>query len=158
MGISDVDIRNNHIWGNKLLGIDIGLDGPTPEGNGTTAMPVLTLAHYDPASGKTVIDGDVPDSVTGIFGPAIHFYANDTDDPSGYGEGQRSIGSIQVTTRPHFHFEAVGDLTGQFISATATRVNYVGFAKPPVGLVKAEGITEGLLTQTSEFSRWLEVR
>jgi hypothetical protein len=81
-----------------------------------------------------------------------------TGDPSGYGEGQRSLGSIQVLTPPHFHFEATGDLTDQFISATATRINYVGFAKPPVGLTKPEGISEGLLTQTSEFSRWLEVR
>ncbi len=151
-GVADVSIRDNRIWGNKLLGIDVGLDGPTPDGgNGTTAVPVLTLAHYDPVSGKTVIEGDLPKSVTGIFNAAIHFYANDSGDPSGYGEGQRSLGSIQVATPPHFHFEAAGDLTGQFISATATRINYVGFAKP-------EGISEGLLTQTSEFSRWLQVR
>jgi hypothetical protein len=151
-GVADVAIRDNRIWGNKLLGIDVGLDGPTPDGgNGTIAVPVLTLAHYDPVSGKTVIEGDLPKSVTSIFNAAIHFYANDTGDPSGYGEGQRSLGSIQVATPPHFHFEAAGDLTGQFISATATRINYVGFAKP-------EGISEGLLTQTSEFSRWLEVR
>ncbi len=158
-GVADVAIRDNRIWGNKLLGIDVGLDGPTPDGgNGTIAVPVLTLAHYDPVSGKTVIEGDLPKSVTGLFNAAIHFYANDTGDPSGYGEGQRSLGSIQVLTPPHFHFEAAGDLTGQFISATATRINYVGFAKPPVGLMKPEGISEGLLTQTSEFSRWLEVR
>jgi hypothetical protein len=158
-GVADVAIRDNRIWGNKLLGIDIGLDGPTPDGgNGTIAVPVLTLAHFDPVSGKTVIEGDLPKNVTGLFNAAIHFYANDTGDPSGYGEGQRSLGSIQVLTPPHFHFEAAGDLTGQFISATATRINYVGFAKPPVGLAKPEGISEGLLTQTSEFSRWLEVR
>jgi len=148
----DVAIRDNRIWGNKLLGIDIGLDGPTPDGgNGTIAAPVLTLAHYDPVSGNTVIEGDLPRSVTGLFNAAIHFYANETGDPSGYGEGQRPLGSIQVSTPPHFRFAIAGDLTGQFISATAMRINYVGFAKP-------EGISEGLLTQTSEFSRWLEVR
>jgi hypothetical protein len=151
-GVADVAIRDNRIWGNKLLGIDVGLDGPTPDGgNGTIAVPVLTLANYDPVSAKTVIEGDVPKSALGLLNAIIHFYANDTGDPSGYGEGQRPLGSILVVTPPHFHFEAAGDLTGQFISATATRVNYVGFAKP-------EGIDQGLLTQTSEFSRWLEVR
>jgi len=151
-GVADVAIRDNRIWGNKLLGIDIGLDGPTPDGgNGTIGAPVLTLAHYDPVSAKTVVEGDLPKNAAGLFNAAIHFYANDTGDPSGYGEGQRSLGSIQVLTPPHFHFEAAGNLTGQFISATATRINYVGFAKP-------EGIDQGLLTQTSEFSLWLEVR
>jgi hypothetical protein len=145
-GVADVAVRDNRIWGNKLLGIDVGLDGPTPDGgNGTIAVPVLTLAHFDPLSGKTIIEGDLPESVTtGFLAAAIHFYANDTGDPSGYGEGQRSLGSIRVLTPPHFHFEAAGDLSGQFISATATRIKFVGF--------------DELLTQTSEFSRWLEVR
>ncbi|MBV9188566.1 MAG: hypothetical protein JO093_23365, partial [Acidobacteria bacterium] len=44
-----------------------------------------------------------------------------------------------------------GDLTGQFISATMTRIRYVGFAKP-------EGIDQLFLTQTSEFSPAIEVR
>ena len=153
-GVGDVAIRDNRIFGNALLGIDIGLNGPTPDG--AILMPVLTLAHYDPVSGKTIIEGDLPKSVGGTFGPLVHFYANDTGDPSGYGEGQRPLGSISVPQQVHFRFEAAGNLTGQFISATTTRLLYLGFAKPEP--IKPEGIVEGLLSQTSEFSRWIEVR
>jgi hypothetical protein len=155
-GAGDVAIRDNRIFSNTLLGIDIGLDGPTPEG-AVTPMPALTLAHYDPASGKTIIEGDVPKSALGTFGPLVHLYASDTGDPSGYGEAQRALGSVSVMSQQlHFHFEASGNLTGQFISATTTRLLYVGFAKPET--IKPEGIDQGLLSQTSEFSRWIEVR
>ena len=46
-----------------------------------------------------------------------------------------------------------GDLTEQFMTATATRINFIGFAKPD-----PDGIDQGFLTQTSEFSRAIEVR
>jgi hypothetical protein len=150
-GVGDVAIRDNRIFSNALLGIDIGLDGPTPDG-AVTSMPVLTLAHYDPVSGKTIIEGDIQKNPGSAYNPLVHFYANDAGDPSGYGEAQRALGSVSVTQpQLHFRFEAAGNLTGQFISATTTRLNYVGFAKP-------EGIDQGLLSQTSELSRWIEVR
>jgi hypothetical protein len=151
-GVADVAIRNNRIWGNALLGIDIGLDGPT-QTSGGIPMPSLTLAHYDPVIGKTVIEGDVGNSATNIFSVAIDFFANDAPDPAGLGEGQRPLGNTGVTgTLPsHFRFTVDGNLTGQFISATATRNRFVGFAKP-------EGIEQGFLTQTSEFSPVIEVR
>ncbi|MDP9362121.1 MAG: hypothetical protein M3P29_11785 [Acidobacteriota bacterium] len=152
-GVYDVSVLGNRIWGNALLGIDIGLDGPTlstkSEFDVLIGVPALTLAHYDPASAKTVIEADIPSN-----GGILSFYANDASDPSGYGEGQRPIGTTPVgvyTTATHFHFEVDGDLTGQFITATNTRSYYTGFAKP-------EGIEQGFLTQTSEFSRAIEVR
>jgi hypothetical protein len=154
-GVSDVAIRNNHIWGNKLLGIDIGLDGPTQSGTGVVTMPAVTLAHYDPVTRQTVIEGDFsPGGST--FSDEIDVYANDAPDPTGLGEGQRPIGVLRVPTSPppsphHFRLAVDGDLTGQFISATLTRAVYVGFAKP-------EGIEQLLLTQTSEFSPTIEVR
>jgi hypothetical protein len=154
-GVNDVSVRNNRIWGNRLLGIDIGLDGPTEStssgfGEILTA-PVLTLAHYDPVSKKTIIEGDLA-SATDAYNFRIDVYANQDVDPSGYGEGQSPLGSLVVTrSQPHFHFEADGDLTGMRVTATNTRLHYIGFAKP-------EGIDQGFLTQTSEFSRWLEVR
>lgn len=158
-GLTDVSVRNNRIWGNRLLGIDIGLDGPTLSSKSDYAdpigMPALTLAHYDPVSKKTIIEGDIPVTATaGVFNFTINLFANDSADPSGYGQGQRPLGTARFSfPTTHFHFEADGDLTGQLITATNTRTNYVGFAKPD-----PEGIDQGFLTQTSEFSRWLEVR
>jgi hypothetical protein len=150
-GVADVAIRSNRIWGNALLGIDIGLDGPTQTSAGIS-MPSLTLAHYDPVLGKTVVEGDINTSIS-TFTVSIDFFGNDAPDPTGLGEGQRPLGSVRVDSLlpAHFRFTVEGDLTGQFISATTTRVRYVGFAKP-------EGITKALLTQTSEFSPTIEVR
>jgi hypothetical protein len=151
-GVADVAIRGNYIWGNKLLGIDIGLDGPTQSGTGVVTMPAVTLAHYDPVTRKTVIEGDFS-SGGSTFSDEIGLYANDAPDPTGLGEGQRPIGVVGVPTNQPHHFRLAvdGDLTGQFISATLTRGIYVGFAKP-------EGIDQLLLTQTSEFSPAIEVR
>ncbi|MGA8807991.1 MAG: right-handed parallel beta-helix repeat-containing protein [Thermoanaerobaculia bacterium] len=157
-GVKDVAVRNNRIWSNRLLGIDVGLDGPTASAPGTFGdpvnAPVLTIARFDPVSNKTIIEGDVPDtkniSVTGLN---INIYASDAADPSGYGEGQRSIGSLSIAgPDTHFQFAADGDLTGQWITATNTRTHYVGFAKP-----EPQGINQGFLTQTSEFSRGIPV-
>jgi hypothetical protein len=157
-GVKDVSVRNNRIWSNKLLGIDIGLDGPTASSPGTFGdpvnAPVLTIARFDPVSNKTIIEGDVPDTKNiAVTGLNINIYASDAADPSGYGEGQRSIGSLFVAgPDTHFQFAADGDLTGQWITATNTRTHYVGFAKP-----EPEGINQGFLTQTSEFSRGIPV-
>jgi hypothetical protein len=153
-GLFDVSVIDNQIWNNGLLGIDIGLDGPTLSTNAnlvTLTVPTLTLAHYDPVSKKTIIEGDVTGN--GV----VNFYANDNVDPSGYGEGQRPLGYIGNNSlavppvKGHFHFEVDGDLTGQFIAATNTRYDFHIAAKP-------EGSEQGYLTQTSEFSRAIEVR
>jgi len=155
-GVGYVSIRNNRIWGNKLLGIDIGLDGPTQTGPGVVTMPAITLAHYDPVSRQTVIEGDFTGGST--FNDEIEVYANDAPDPTGLGEGQRPVGVVRIPTGPpsippshHFRVAVDGDLTGQFVSATLTRAIYEGFAKP-------QGIDELLFTQTSEFSPAIEVR
>lgn len=153
-GVADVAIRKNRIWGNKLLGIDIGLDGPTQSGTGIVPMPSLTLAYYDPITRKTIIDGDIsPSNPPSTFNSEVALFANDASDPTGLGEGQRPLGAVSVPTNQpnHFRFTVDGDLTGQFISATTTRIRYVGFAKP-------EGIDQLFFTQTSEFSPTIEVR
>jgi hypothetical protein len=158
-GVKDVAVRNNQIWSNRLLGIDVGLDGPTASVPGTFGdpvnVPVLTIARFDPASNKTIIEGDVPDTTNiSVTGLVINIYASDAADPFGYGEGQRPIGSVFVGgPSTHFQLAVDGDLTGQWITATNTRTHYVGFAKPT-----PEGINQGFLTQTSEFSRGIPVQ
>jgi hypothetical protein len=158
-GVIDVGVRNNRIWGNRLLGIDIGLDGPTMSSvtdyKDLLTVPVLTIAHYDPAANKTIIEGDIPTPASGFhdeFGFRISFFANDAADPSGFGEGQRPIGfAATVPPSAHFRFEAAGDLTGQWITATNAHTSFRIAAKPL-------GIDQGFLTQTSEFSRGIPVR
>jgi hypothetical protein len=154
-GVADVSVRDNRTWENGGLGIDVGLDGPTASSGNNITAPVLTLAFYDPATKQTVIEGDLPKPIQTTFVPTVELFANDAPDPSGYGEGQRRLGGIGLIGPfpVHFRFAVDGDLTGQFITATATRASYYGFAKPG-----PKGITQGFLTQTSEFSRAIEVR
>jgi hypothetical protein len=156
-GVLYVDLRGNSVWSNGILGIDVGLDGPSPSAPpGGVDAPAITLAHYDPALNKTVVEGDV--AAPGNFSSSIvEIFANDAPDPSGYGEGQRPLktqvlGSFTETPVRHFRFELEGDLTGQWITATDTTSYYNGFAKPsPLG-------AGGYLTTTSELSRAVEVR
>jgi hypothetical protein len=160
-GVGDVSVRGNRIWSNGTLGIDIGLDGPTLSTQSKfdvpIAVPILTLAHYDPVSKKTVIEGDEDGQNNGaVRSFVVDLYANDAVDPSGFGEGQRPIARTQIAdfvTATHFRVAVDGDLTGQFITATTTRTNYAGFAKP-----EPEGLDQLFLTQTSEFGRAIEVR
>jgi len=154
-GVKNVSVRGNRIWNNGLLGIDIGLDGPTMSTEGaegvTIPVPTLTLAHYDPVLKKTVVEGETPGRTSSL---TIDLYANDAADPSGFGEGQRPVGTstnADFTSQTHFRMEVDGDLTGQLITATATNNDYVGAAKPL-------GFDQGFLTQTSEFSMAIEVR
>ena len=149
-GVDNVSIRDNRIWGNGGLGIDIGLDGPSP--GGSVPAPVLTQAHFDPAANKTIIEGDVARPSGVVSNIEIDFYASDAPALSGAGEAQRPLGTIG--TKPgHFQFEADGDLTGQFVTATSTRVDFEGFDN-----VVANGTEQGFLTRTSEISRPIEVR
>lgn len=157
-GVNDVSVRGNRIWSNGSLGIDVGLDGPTLSVSSEFGLPVgvpaLTLAHYDPASNMTIVEGDTAQPPQGIAYFTVDLYSNDATDPSGFGEGQRPAGTTQpanFTSATHFRVALPGDLTGQFITATTTRTNYIGFAKP-------DGLDQGFLTQTSEFSRAIEVR
>ncbi len=148
--VGDVAIRDNRIWGNGGLGIDVGLDGATPDG--AVPAPVLTLAHYDPVSKQTVVEGDLAALAGATFNTQLDFYASDAPALSGAGEAQRLVG--ERSSQPgHFQFKFDGDLTGQFISVTATRVHYIGFDQ-----VGSTGLDQGFLTQTSEISRPIEVR
>jgi len=157
-GVSNVSVRGNRIWSNGGLGIDIGLDGPTLSTRSQFGAPIdtptLTLAHYDPVSKRTIVEGDTTAKSTGSTSTfSIDYYANDAAGHFGFGEGQRPIFATTNSsfTGTHFHIEFDGDLTGQFITATLTIMNYEGFAKPA-------GTDQGFLTQTSEFSQAIEVR
>lgn len=125
-------IRGNSIFENGGLGINL-----TPENNDETVtpndpgdvdagpnglqnFPVLTKALV--RNGGTNIGGTLNSNSGGSF--FVDFYSNPTADASGHGEGKVWLGSIQINTDGNgtapFVFRAAGDLSGQFISATAT--------------------------------------
>lgn len=98
-GISNA-IEGNSIHDNTTLGIDLGSDGVTlndAEGhtgpNNFQDFPVV-----GPVSGDGT-NATLNGTMTGVAGDVytIDFYANAVADPSGHGQGQQYVGSIQVS-------------------------------------------------------------
>ena len=127
------DFRGNQIYSNAGLGIDFGTDGVTPNLaasdyllNLTANYPELTRAYT--GAGSTTIEGTliVPElPVQGLVREnEIFFFANDSLDPSGHGEGATYLGSMKVSGRGKLDFSATIpiDVTpGHFITATSVR-------------------------------------
>jgi hypothetical protein len=119
-------IRKNAIYANGGLGIDLGGDGPdtNDSGDGDTGenerqnYPVLT---HTP--GRWIIDGSL-DSQPNID-YTVDVYRNESCDPSGYGEGEHYLNTVQVTSdgsgQAAFSIDLTGIVSaGDGITATAT--------------------------------------
>lgn len=137
MGAKGVTIRQNSIYGNGQLGIDLSNsgtsgtllgDGVTPNGpanelregpNNLVNYPVLIGAEH----GSTIVTGTYEGMANETY--TLDFYSNETGDPSGHGQGQYWLGSETITTDDagiaHFNFILDVDTPdGYTISATAT--------------------------------------
>ncbi|MBI1743488.1 hypothetical protein HYR54_10550 [Candidatus Acetothermia bacterium] len=131
-------ILGNSIFSNKSLGIDLvpnGVNGETlndigdPDSgpNNLQNFPDLTSATSD-GNGLTITGGMNTLANTTI---RIEFFVNTTCHSSGYGQGEKFIGSKSVTTdntgninnqgNPSFTLHASGDFSSyKFLTATAT--------------------------------------
>ncbi len=116
----DYSILSNAIFENGNLGIDVGPSGVTASYLNAD-IPVLTSAIVDAMS--TTIEGTASGAPSTNL--RLEFFTNSACDPSGYGEGERFLGSTVVTTN------SLGDTSfsvtipaipgaGEFITATAT--------------------------------------
>src|SRR5262249_21395982 len=95
VGVDDANslrnaVRGNAIWGNGGLGIDLGLDGVTPNDPGGGPRPGPNHLQNAPvitgvtrAGGGVAIRGTLKSIPNTAF--QIDFYANRNPDPSGYG-------------------------------------------------------------------------
>jgi hypothetical protein len=124
-------ILGNSIFSNGSLGIDLGSDGVTANdpGDGDTGpnnrqnFPVLTSVQVVSGT-EVIIIGSFNSTADSYF--RIEFFANVTADGSGYGQGQRYLGFVNVATDSSGNAVLNAALTaavapGEFISATATR-------------------------------------
>jgi titin len=109
-------ILQNSIFANGGLGIEL-----LNHGNNDQPAPVLTSAS---ATGSLLtIQGTLTAAPLTTY--TLEFFANTTPDPSGFGQGERFIGFITVTTDANgnatFAVEFASDVQpGEFLSATAT--------------------------------------
>lgn len=119
-----VTITRNSIFGNGALGIDLGPLGVTPNDpgdsdtgpNGLQNFPVL-LAAVPTGDGVLLvgsIDSPNPRTIT------VELFANDSADPSGYGEGQRFLGTVTPLPNGCFITRVATLGAGPFITSTAT--------------------------------------
>jgi hypothetical protein len=135
---ASTSVRGNSIYSNGKLGIE--LNGvPHPLGDGITAndagdgdagpntlqnFPVLTSASV--GAGTTRVAGTINSTANTTF--QIDVYANQSCDPSGYGEGETYLGTVSVTTDAggNANFAAVNlpaVAMGNVITATTTDPN-----------------------------------
>ena len=125
-------VSANSIHSNDGLGIDLEIDGVTPNdildgdggGNARQNYPGLT----DVSVGATThLEGALNSAANTQF--RIEFFANDECDPSGFGEGERYLGFTNTTTDGSGNAAFVADLVassaaaGDWITATATDPN-----------------------------------
>jgi hypothetical protein len=160
-------VVGNSIWANggsaaAGLGIDLDADGVSANDNcdgdaGANQLqnfPVLTNAWTSATA--TVIRGTLNSVANKTYW--LHFYANATNEPSGYGEGQDYLGQIQIRTAANCatNFTArlpVGTAAGHFITATAadeanntSEFSQGVAAQPQPALTCAEAVSGSLLT------------
>jgi hypothetical protein len=122
-------VLSNSIVSNGGLGIDlVGTDGPTANdsadadtgANNLQNYPTVTSATTSRSTGRSIVRGTLNSTPGETF--TIQLFINSAPDPSGFGEGQRLLRELSVTTdasgNASFGMKA-RKLRG-FISATAT--------------------------------------
>jgi parallel beta-helix repeat protein len=95
-------VRDNSIYANGGLGIDLGGDGVTANHHDNPGVgpnhlqnfPIISQASS--AGANLAISGSLNSAPNATF--TLDFYASASGDPSGFGQGQTYLGSTTVTT------------------------------------------------------------
>lgn len=127
-------IRNNRIFSNLFLGIDLGenqgvsLNDETDADEGANQLqnfPVLQRAAIDTIDNTISVYGHLQCKPNSQY--TIDYFTNELADPfSGYGEGEFVTGSQRVTTGSdgiavlNFQYPVSGMVPNNYVSATAT--------------------------------------
>ena len=147
-------IRRNAISDNGGLGIDLGGDGVTINdlGDGDSGAGGLqnfpTIDSVRRRDGELRVRGRINSTPSTSF--VIDLYANAQADPSGFGEAERWLQSIDVITGPSgdARFDVVVDASlatvGEWITTTATeRVTGNTSELSPAASIRGEGVPIG---------------
>ena len=128
-------VSGNSIHSNDGLGIDLGGDGVTANDNLDADSGPNTLQNFpvllSATAGSTHVQGTFNSTANVPF--RIEFFANDSCDASGYGEGQTYLGYDEVTTNGSGDADidvilAASVAVGKFITSTAYRFDSSEFS------------------------------
>ena len=116
---------------NGGLAIDLNQDGVTnndpgdADGGANQGQNFPKIVGVDVAAGRTLVSMELDGSVPGTY--RIQLYSNSACDPSGFGEGEVHRESADVIADANgdaaFTIPIAGDLTGSWLTATATDPN-----------------------------------
>jgi hypothetical protein len=155
-------VRQNSIFSNRGIGIDIAETGVTPNdpldtddiGNRRQNFPVLTSANS--LNGQITLTGAINSTPNKTF--LLDFYANTELDGIGGSEGRTHIGTATATTDANGNASFNVSFTkavaaGQFITATASTIDGDPFVdtsefSSPVKVIAKPSITIGDVTLT----------
>jgi len=126
-GTRNTVFASNSVFANAGLGIDLDAIGVSPNdprdddtgANTLLNFPVLTSAI--PRRGRITVHGSLNSTPLDAF--IVHFFANETADPTNHGEGKSFLGSVSVvadgTGSANFRVRFRPTVPrGQFITAT----------------------------------------
>ena len=146
-------IKQNSIYSNGGLGIDLGDDGVTSNHAGDTGLLPIYRQNYPIllAAGFSADAGSIEVRLVSTRGPlTVDFYASDTCDSSGSGEGKEWIGFAEVGYGSGSDVVAdtfSGNLseyktsTGTYITATVTRIASTSEFSPCIESVQLPRLT-----------------
>jgi len=129
-GVTGLTIKENSIFSNGGLGIDLTEDGVTPNDPGDTDTGVNGLQNFPvitsvvEASGSVEVVGTLDSLPSADY--HLEFFGSDRADPSHFGEGQVFLGATDVSTNASgsASFDVSFSTTaGPRITATATDSN-----------------------------------
>jgi len=129
-------ITGNRIFDNDGLGIDLGPLGVTPNDPGDGDTGPNGLRNFPTISGSRIstpfaglsVGGNLDGPNTGNTLFRFDFFASTTCDPSGHGEGERYLGTLETTRGPGGGFNGRVETDdplppGTLITATARMAN-----------------------------------
>jgi uncharacterized repeat protein (TIGR01451 family) len=119
--VEDIEMSANANASNGGLPIDYGLDGVTPDKpvfGDLPPLPILTAAHFDPATGQTIVE--VHTGLPFVSTPnRMEFFASESGEPR---QAAKFLGSLSPGggNNVDLRFVYDSDLRGRFITATFT--------------------------------------
>jgi hypothetical protein len=128
-----VNIYRNSLHSNGNLGLDLAADGVTLNDPGDVDTGPNARQNFPLLNNIITADGGATSTINGSLSSTagdtfrIEFFANDSCDPSTFGEGELFIGSQNVTTdgsgNAMIAFGGASSFVGRpFITATATNL------------------------------------